>query len=142
MREVSIPGGTATLREREDLSERNRRLVKTRGLAASAVITRLQKAVEDANGQEPDPESLQISASEAEVTLDVQDAVIVALLASWTLDRPLPTMDTVQDLPGDLYDALAKETADLGAEVATETDFGENPDPKATGGESGTSDGS
>lgn len=138
MRSIDIPGGTATLREREDLAERQRRLVKSRGLAASGVLTRLQDATKDGG----DPQSVMVSATEAEEILEVQDAVIVALLASWTLDRPLPTMETIQDLPAELYDALSNATADLGASLAVDTDFSENPDPKATGDESETSAGS
>jgi len=108
------------------MTERHRRIVKTAAVAAQSVLERLPK---DATEDTPMPE---MSTGEAAHLMELQDATIVALLAGWSLDRPLPTMDTIQDLPGELYDALAEATKELGATVATGSDFSVDPDPKAT----------
>lgn len=55
----------------------------------------------------------------------LQRAAIVALLRSWSLPAPLPTMDTIGDMELDVYDALAVATAPL-VQVAM---FGENFGP-------------
>jgi hypothetical protein len=53
---------------------------------------------------------------------NVREAAAVALLKSWTLDRPLPTLETIGDLPDDLYEALLDEVGGVSA-ADIETDF-------------------
>lgn len=55
-------------------------------------------------------------------------AVVVALLKSWSLPDPLPTMDDVGDVDADVYDALAVAVASRVGEVAGFTPPGTDKD--------------
>lgn len=80
--------------------------------------------------------------AEPRALMRVQDATIVALLASWTLDRPLPALDTLDDMPSDVYDALQEACAARGREVAEAVDgpdFGPTPDQSSPTSPSGAS---
>lgn len=46
-------------------------------------------------------------------------AAVVALLKSWTLTLPVPTMDTIVDLDADVYDAIGKAVAPLVLRIMT-----------------------
>lgn len=60
--------------------------------------------------------------------LDLQDAGIVAFLENWSLKRPLPTIEDVQDLPRDLYTVLSDAAKPLiTANVVTHEDFSPQP---------------
>lgn len=132
MKTVDIPGGQATLREKSDLRVRDRRLVEAAAVAAGPLMARLPQDPEQrAAISEVDLLSLGISRQEIQTMFDMQDAAIIAALASWTLQEPLPTMDTLGDLNGELYDALGEVTSGVGAEVAAET-F-DPPDPASPG---------
>lgn len=130
MRVVQIPGGTALLREKGDLKQGHRRLIETAALAAGDVLHRL--------GENPPKEQLaamRLSWEDSEAVLRLQDATILAVLDSWSLADPVPTMATLGEMDTDLYDALAQATKSLGAEVAKETDFSFSPDHSSpTGG--------
>jgi len=137
MAEVEIPGGTARLRSKL-VSERQFRIVETAFMAANSAIKKVREAVPESEREDPNAlgaafEKVSLSRQEAAAILDLQDAAIVAFLESWTLPRPLPTMDTVGDLERDLYRALAEATRGLGASAALgHVDFspqkpGENP---------------
>ncbi len=129
---VEIPGGTAVLRDPDDLKIRHRRLVESAAVAASGVLARIPQ---DALGDGSDPEAvaeaaaaLSMTRAEADAMYELQDATIVALLERWTLPDDLPTMETVGDMDPKVYDALAEATKAAGAKVAAATDFG--PDPE------------
>ncbi len=130
MRTIDIPGGQAVLRDQPDeLRVRQSRLIQTTALAAGALFGKL-KEVLPTNGQPVDVQALAASMpdmtrTEAATLLEVQDAMLVALLVSWTLPDPLPTMDTVQDMEADVYQTLtaAVTKANLGAMFTKAIDF-------------------
>lgn len=161
---IPIPGGEAVLRDANELTERQRRLVRNTTVVASGVLGRVPKellqAQEDAvKAATDDPDSvsaraavaaateavdravigLNLSMEDAEKISSLQDAAIIALLVSWTLPAPLPTVETVQDLPGALYDALA--LASRGLSAAVSVDFSPDPDQTSPTGPSSDSDG-
>jgi len=116
-RSVEIPGGTAVLRDVSDLRERHRRQI----LAAVGPLAKVYAKIPSdliREGAEQGPEGEQARA-QAELIMsglmtrqerlamsELRDAMICALLQSWTLPQPLPDVDTVQDLTPELYDAL------------------------------------
>jgi hypothetical protein len=110
---IPIPGGRARLRDPGTLPERYRRPLKS---LATLLGDKLEEVARSAQG--PDDSVARVAAdvglSETDVDrlMRLTDAVIYALLESWTLTIPVPTtLDAVQDMPGDVYDALATGTA-------------------------------
>ena len=113
-----IPGGTATFRDPDALTERGRRLMLTAIMPlqsmASKIPDRLRKLAE---GKGPEAEAAQaeierlanavsITRQEAAASMEVRDAAIIALLQNWPLEDPLPTLDNLLDLDGPLFRAL------------------------------------
>lgn len=111
-------GGTATFRDPKQVSERHRRPVARlqQRLAASAVGQLL--ASKDAMSDEQfEAEARKLLASdEWELLDDLNDALVVALVESWSYERPV-SLDGLLDLPSAVYDALraeaSKHVADL-----------------------------
>lgn len=148
---VEIPGGTAVLRGKEELRGRDRTLVKAAFMAASNALDKLPKSVMDGKREDETQEQavLRLSRDMAGVALtwqeslallEVRQATVVALLESWTLDRPLPTMATIGDLPGDLYDALDEAIGGV-AGLASGVNFEPTPDEESPTRPSGASSG-
>lgn len=122
-RTVEVPGGSAVLRDPDELSERQRRVVRKAVFAAAADA--LGDELPTEAGQAPT--SVHLSAATPDLMFGTRDAAIVASLVSWTLPDPLPTVETVQDLPAGLYDALAEASAGLISGLTV--DFAPSPDP-------------
>src|SRR6185437_11261279 len=113
-----VPGGTATFRDPEDLTERGRRLMLTAIMPLQSIASKIpERLVRLAAGKGPEAEAAQaeverlanatsITRQEAAASLEVRDAAIIALLQSWTLEDPLPTIDNLLDLGGPLLRAL------------------------------------
>lgn len=118
MKLIEIPGGMAEIRDRLT-SERQRRPLKAAWIAAQGAYTKLRDRgiTDDMSDDEAErvAERTTLTLAESSALLEVQDASIVAFLQSWTLPRPLPTIENVQDLEPDLYEALANATKDLAA---------------------------
>ena len=129
MRTVSITGGMAHLREKEEIRVRHRRLLQAAYMGAISGFSKLEKGseLETLNMAE-----LGLTKGEALAMAEVQDAAIVASLAGWSLDRPIPTLDTIGDLDMAVYDELAEATKGLANEIVTGTDFAP-PDPSSAG---------
>lgn len=121
---IPIPGGHAILRDNDDVRERGRRYVRTALMAAAHVYDRIPEDVrEKAGGKGPEAEAAQRTfdrllagaiktPEDGEAIFAVHDGAILAVLESWTLQRPLPkTRDELQDLDRDLYDALSEAVA-------------------------------
>jgi hypothetical protein len=129
VREVEIPGGTAVLRDRADIRTRDRQLVEAAMIAASSAFRKLPDGLAEAPENATDAEKAKVEEANREVlakseslTLEegltlgqYKSAVIVAMVQSWTLPEPLPTMATIGDLPADLFDALETAINPLGA---------------------------
>ena len=139
MRTVEIPGGTANFREADDLRARDSDLIEAAAYAAAPALSRLPAEV---LGPQDDEDEAAAAArftdavKEVNFNLDewllltqMRRATIVATLESWTLDRPLPTMATIGDLPRDLIAAL--DQAIGGVPVQAHTDFSPDRDPES-----------
>ena len=108
----------AELRPPEDVSERLRRPIRR---ALGRVRLEIMKAGQDANaaieGNGPEVDQARVEAStiamqragitadEMDAFTEANDAMVVALVAKWSYDRPI-TLDNVVDLPGADYDKL------------------------------------
>jgi len=133
VRTVDIPGGKATLYDANEIPNRLRVLVEDATLAAAGVAKRLQE-MEDLEVPEGEDSisaglaqaaKLGLSRQEANALRELREAIAVACLKSWTLPQPLPTMDTVRDLPADLYEAVLQVAST--SEPVAETDFSPAP---------------
>lgn len=115
-----IPGGTARFKHPKDVTERRRRPIKIRAtMLGTRRIAEIYNALPRST-DEIDPDALatelKLTATEAELVFDLQDLSVLAALDSWTLDRPLPTtVEELQDLPAELYDALSRGAAQKAA---------------------------
>lgn len=151
MKTIPIPGGAATFRESEELRGRDRKIIKAAAHAAVFTAAKLPPSVIAARDDGEPVEELEqrVRADAASVSMnmadmltfeDVREVAVIATLASWTLDRPLPTLETIGDLPGDLYEALLDAAAPLPAS-ADDTDFSPTRDKESPTSPSGSSNG-
>jgi hypothetical protein len=134
MRTIDIPGGTATLRDIEDIRQRDKRLVLSASIAA---VGALVKIGEQEDAETSDMTSLGLTLAEAESFADLQYAVVIAELAAWSIPEPLPTLQTIGDLKPAVYDALEEATqkdlnailgvADFSPSDPTKPGFSETP---------------
>ena len=174
METIDIPGGTAKIRSVGEMTVRQKRMIQKTALSTTHIYARIPEELlkaatakidEDAQDKERliaeklgaqqrlsmTMATLELSEADAEAFLGQQDSSIVAFLANWDLvdengqPKPLPTLETVQDLTPDVYDALAVATAKPAAELIIGTVNMEpvprEVDPDAPFGESGTSNG-
>jgi hypothetical protein len=133
MRVVEIPGGTASLREAHEIRQRDRRRVVSAGLAAAGALAKITEQ----NRTRGELETLDVSAlgltfEEAEAFQLLQKATIVASVAAWSRPEPVPTWDTVEDLPANVYTALEIVTAENVGPVLEGVSFSP-PDPNSPG---------
>jgi hypothetical protein len=119
METITIPGGTAVLRD--TLTVRQRRPLQVVGATLPKELVDIVDAAQaDTNGRIRLDE-LGLTEGTASIMFRMQDASIVAFLDSWSLTDgagapvPLPTMDTVGDMPGDVYDAIGLAVSKRGA---------------------------
>lgn len=121
-RKIDLPGGGwASIKDPEELTNRDRKLLRRNAFAAVELGNKLRGlGVQPGADPQDIPDELAekiagvITADDWDLLSDSQAAFIVAYVGEWSLDRPLPTMDTVDDLPGPIFDALARATAGLG----------------------------
>lgn len=142
MKVLTVPGGTALLREPAELRIRDRRKIESTSVELLQVLGPAAERI----GEGFDPTSMEIgelaqlgiSGSSIEQIGRMQDVTILAYLLDWDLkDKagekvPLPNLETIGDLAAGVYDALAAATADLGP---GKVDF-DPPDPTSPGFES------
>lgn len=119
---VPIPGGTAELFTREELTPRRRIPAKALLYRADDLLTKISAArtvisptgEKDENPALDGPE-LRLTQYEAETLEHLQYATTWGWLKSWTLDRPLPeTWEDLLDVPSTITDALNAAVNDLG----------------------------
>lgn len=135
MRTVELDGGRVMLRERQDVRVRQRQMLEAASVVAAPAIQKIPRV--DGKPGEVDWEQLDkagLSLDEMQSLLQLQNAAIVALVASWTFDEPTPkSVDDVLDMPADRYESLSQAVRSVGASILTgETNF-EPSDPKAPG---------
>lgn len=121
MSRVELPGGEwAELRDPRKVSERLRRPI----LAAQADLRRF--------GVPGDMESTGAGFGAAMTAYgELNDLMVVALVSAWSLESPV-SLESVLDLPGDVYDALRQAVApfttdllpDFGPTVAADSPTG------------------
>jgi hypothetical protein len=135
MRVVELEGGSATLRERQDVKVRQRQTLEAASVVAAPAIEKIPKLA--GKPGEVDWERLDkagLTYDEMQTLLQLQNAAIVALLAAWTFPEPLPvTLDDVLDMPADRYDQLAVAVREIGAQIVTAPVSFEPGDPRAPG---------
>jgi|ERR1039458_8205004 hypothetical protein len=112
---VELPDGHwADLKDTDDLTNRERKLLRRAIVPAFGVKPKL-----DALGvKENDPTTWEqaavgLDADDLDLLDDFQGAYIVAYVGAWSLG-PLPTLATVDDIPGPIYDALSTLTVNRG----------------------------
>lgn len=118
---VSIPGGTAELYDRTELTPRRRIPAKALLYRADDLLTKLSVArtVESPTGEvEENPgltgPALRLTQHEAETLEHLQYATTWGWLKSWTLDIPLPaTWEDLLDVSSDITDALNEAVQQL-----------------------------
>jgi hypothetical protein len=135
MKTVELEGGSATLRERSDVKVRQRQMIEAASVVAAPAIAKIPKA--PGKPGEIDWEQLDkagLSYVEMQSLLQLQNAAIVALLASWSFPEPLPaTLEDVLELPAERYEQLSEAVRSIGAGIVTgETSF-EPGDPRSPG---------
>ena len=153
MRTIEIPGGTAQLKDQKDLRGRDTKLIKAYGLSAQNVLVKIPEEARPKPGESRQESGdrmeaylkehpLQLSPEEAMLMLDLKEATMVAYLAGWSLDLKLPTMETIGDLPDDLYQALDDAVGGdvIKTAVVSGVDFDVNPDKTSPTGPSRSSD--
>jgi len=149
---VELPGGFAILRDQEELRGRDRNLIKAAAMAAGPAIEKMPDAVSEGKLEGESEEDMQarlgsemgdvhLTWQESLALLELRQATVVAVLQSWSLPDPLPTMETIGDLPADLYDALDAAIGGLPTAIAAETNFDAQPGTKNPTGSSRSSDG-
>lgn len=119
---IDLPGGGwAEIKDPEELTNRERKLLRRHAFGARELRGKLlATGIKPGTKVQDIPDDLeekllgQLTAEDLEGADGIQAAFIVAYTASWSLDRPLPTMETVDDLPGQVFDAIAEATVDLG----------------------------
>jgi hypothetical protein len=127
---IEIPGGQATFREKL-VRERDFRTIEAASMAVKAVYAKTPDPgiTDDMTDDEKELalaayaaaiDAMPMSYEEAQSLITWRHAAIVAFLESWTLRRPLPTMDTIDDLDRDVIMAMAPEAQRLAMSL-TET---------------------
>lgn len=123
---VTIPGGTAELFAKSELTPRRRRPLEKLDVQNGPLMARIRDArrIIKADGtSEENPglfgPDLILTDRDAEQMTSYQDAKIWARLKSWTLPEPVPASpDGLLDIPGPVYDALALAVVALEASEA------------------------
>lgn len=133
---IEIPGGKATLRDkRSELTQRRLEPIEAIGarlgrgvlegltnagriLCEGDVIDDRTDQLDDEGKPVFDGPDVDLSERQLAQLTRMGRAVAWALLASWTLDQPLPaTPDDLLDLDPDLYQALILESAKVNAKI-------------------------
>lgn len=127
MQKKDLPdGGWAHIRDADDITVRGRRGIRAiSGSLGDAVLKELSSVK-----TEEDYARLHLTEEQVDTIMRLQEASLVAFLAGWSYDEPLPTIATVGDMVVDRYDALIALTAAGGAEILLDTDPTMEYDPK------------
>jgi hypothetical protein len=136
MRICEIPGGTVSLREAHEVRQRDRRRVVSAGMAAAGALAKIaEQKLTRSELETLDMTALGLTFEDAEAFQLLQKATIVASVAAWSRPEPVPTWDTVEDLPANVYTALETVTAENVGPILEGVSF-EPSDPQSPGFES------
>lgn len=139
MREVEIPDGKALFLERghDEIPGRAVKLIRAAAASAATQFSEYPELLEaPREGETVEQRTERLTPRLSGLTLNVEQAMawdnlreasVVALLKSWTLDRPLPTLATIGTLPEPLYDALLDAVGGISADELVER-FEPNPE--------------
>jgi hypothetical protein len=115
--QIDIPGGTATLRD--TLTIRERRAIQRIALDAMGLANQLTS------------DSVALQPKDAELLMTTQDkmadATLIAYLQAWSFDKPLPTLDTIDEMDGDVYDAITAAIEKNSALAGVDTSPAKDP---------------
>jgi hypothetical protein len=115
--QIDIPGGKATLRD--TLTIRERREIQRIALDAMGLANQLTG------------DSVALQPKDAELLMTTQDkmadATLIAYLKEWTLGKPLPTLDTIDEMDGDVYDAITAAIEKNSALAGVDTSPAKDP---------------
>ncbi len=139
MDRITLPGGGwADLHDKP--SVRGRRGIQAISIGLGKPLIDRLKGVDPTT----DLSELGLTEAQADGMIRLGEATVVAFLAAWSLDAPLPTLSTIGDVDPDVFDALAGATAARGSAVALSLDVSPGdgtPDPKDLSGSSEPSNG-
>lgn len=131
MKEVEIPGGLAYFNTKP--TGRSKKKIRAAGISAAMALSDYPELFEGPREGESDEDraarlelvKLRLTPEQAEFRDNMREAVVLAMLNYWTLDIPVPrNTESLEDLDGDLYDALLDAADEL---ETAETDFSPVP---------------
>lgn len=123
---IDLPeGGWASLRDPKKVPERLRRPIMSK-VSAMGRGTEMKRLVE---AKTPEEIVGELDLSFIETSSELNDLLVVALVDEWSYDGLPITVESVMDLPGDVYDALRTAVSPFITDIMP--DFGPVPDPKA-----------
>ena len=135
--EISLPGGTAVLKEKSELTNKEMKRLNKAQLAAAAGALHAQELGFKREDKDTWALVARLTPEEMDVVDLFQREAVVARLVSWTLERPLPTTaDEVDNLPLSIYTPLTIAAADI---KIGDDEFEVSPDPKVPTGNSSDS---
>lgn len=118
---IDLPdGGWADIADPKELSNRSRKLLRRYAFPAYNARDHFADVVIPDGATDEQKAEAAIDAlaatdpADLELVDNMQAAFIVAYVVAWSRTDALPTMDTVDDLPGPVFDVLAAETGKLG----------------------------
>jgi len=141
MKSVEIPGGTASLREPgvDPIPGNTKKVMGSAYGSLGSLFPDdpdLFTTLRTGETAEQRQESVEAKMKDKALTpaqvaglITVREATVVGLLKSWTLDLPLPTLDTIGgDDYAEVYDALLESVSEADvAEIAGEPNFATAP---------------
>jgi hypothetical protein len=139
MKTVTLPtGAEATFRDPSEILGRGKKIILGATMASIGVLTQVPALQEGRRGDETPEQFIDrlgkevaqaaLNAENYEAIQSLKEAAVVAQLASWTLPLPLPTMETIGDLPVALYDALVEAVGEITPQTLGQG-FEENSNP-------------
>jgi hypothetical protein len=145
VKEIDLPvtpdspsGGKAYFRESgvDRIPGRSTKIIKAAAMAALTSLAEFPEFFQDPlPGEATDARDARLAerfagrslTTEQAMVLDnVREAAAAAMIDSWTLNKPLPTLATIGNLDGDLYEALLDAIGGISAAALSE-DFSIRP---------------
>ena len=127
--EITLPGGTAVLKDKSELTNKEMKRLSKAQMVAAAGALHAQELGFDKEDKDTWVFVARLTPEEMDAVDTFQRAAVVERLVSWTLPRPMPqNIDEVDDLPLSIYTPLTIAAADI---KIGDDEFEVSPDPKA-----------